>query len=245
MKPNALKAGVVLALVGAAAAWWFLHHDPYRNSYNVRELATWGLGAHLAKTFPGQRVLVFSNPFTRRDGTAKAILETEAAGLRGLKRGLGAKNPVEAVVLPELKPEALDNPRALLTDRECTTPLSFLVAPGEFDKACKEHPECALVVSLIGLPADLGRVECWQSPAPPRFALLLPDLPLLGGTAAVARALEGGKLAAFVLAKPGAPSADAPAGRDAEKEFARRFVLVTPANFEEVRRTYPGLFPRR
>jgi hypothetical protein len=190
-------------------------------------------------------VLVFSNPFTQRAGTAAAILEAEAAGLRGLRQGLGAATPVAAVVFPELKPDALDNPRALLTDRATTTPLSFLVAPGAFDRACKEHSDCEVAVSLIGLPVELNGVEVWQNPGAPRFALLLPDLPLLGDAASLERVLRSGKLAAFVLAKPGAPGADAPMGRDWEKEFERRFVLVTPENFEQVRRTYPGLFPRR
>lgn len=244
MKQGVILTGVVLALLGGVAAAWYFRNDPGRNAQRVRELATWGLGSHLAKAFPGQRVLVFSNPFTQHEGTAKAILQTEAAGVRGLRRGFGPQQAVAAVVFPELQPQALDNPRALFIDRETTTPLSFLVAPGAFDKALKEHPDCSLAVSLIGLPVDLGRVECWSSPGPPRFALLLPDLSLLGGGAAVEGALRRGKLAAFVLGRPGAPGSEAPVGRDLQREFDRHFVLVTPENFELVRRTYPGLFPR-
>ena len=87
MQRKAIQWVAVIALLGAAGVWCYFQADPYRNSYGVRELATWGLGSHLAKTFPGQRVLVFSNPFTQREGTAHEIVATEQAGLRGLNRG--------------------------------------------------------------------------------------------------------------------------------------------------------------
>ena len=121
--------------------------------------------------------------------------------------------------------------------------MSFLVAEDSFDRLVREHPDCDVIVSLIGLPAELERVSAWRTPGPPRFALLLPDLRLLGNAAALGEALKSGKLAAFVLNKPGAPEADVPVGKNVAKEFARRFLLVTAENFEEVARTYPQLFP--
>ena len=244
MKRASLRWALVVALLGALGWWTLARPTPYRNSLRARELATWGLADHLAAAFPGERALVFSNPFSQRKGTAKEIVAAETAGLRGLKRGFAAKVSLAAVVFPELRPNALDHPRSWFIDRETTTPLSYLVAPEAFDAAVAQHPDCRLVVSLIGLPVGLERIRCWQEPGGPHFALLWPDLRIIGNAAAVEQALRGGKLAAFVLPKPGAVSADAPLHGANETEFARRYVLVTRSNFGQVLQTFPGLLPR-
>ena len=76
-----------------------------------------------------------------------------------------------------------------------------------------------------------------------KFALLLPDLRIIGNNVALRSAMHSGKLAAFVLARPGAPETQpAPDGGFAA-EFEKRFVLVTPENVDQAMRTYPQLFP--
>ena len=245
MKRTFLFAGIGLALLAGLAAWWFFRETPQRNTLRTRELATWGLADHLARTLPGRRVVVLSNPFVQRSETAAAVREAEAAGLRGLKRGFGPALALEAVAFPPLKPGAETNPRAFFIDPETTTPLSYLVAPDAFDRVVQAHPQSELVISLIGLPVDLGRVACWRGEGPPRFALLLPDLRLIGDVAVLRGALARGKIAALVLARPGAPDAQLAPQGDLAAEFERRFVLVTSNSLEQIARTYPGLFPRR
>jgi len=184
--------GFVSLVAAAFGAWFWLKPNPHADALRVRELATRSLAEFLARTHPGKRALIVSNPFTQQTGTAKAILETEQAGVRGLREGFGPKVTVAAVVFPELKPEAWENPRDLLNDADTTTPLSYLVAPEAFDKLARQHPDCELIVSLIGLPVELSRCEVWNVPGPPRFALLLPDLRMVGDAAAVQQALRVG-----------------------------------------------------
>jgi hypothetical protein len=232
-----------LLLVAVAYGLWFaLKPDPEGNALRTREFATRGLAEHLARTQPGKRALVISNPFTQRKGTARGILQMEEAGIRGLRKGFAGKVTMGEVVFPELKPGALENPRAQITDADTTTPLSYLVATDGFDKLARQHADCEILVSLIGLPAELNECEAWKSPGAPRFALLLPDLRVLGDTAAVQAAVKSGKLAAFVVRKPGAPDDGAPPGRDFKSEFEKRFVLVTAENVDQVLQTHPGLF---
>jgi hypothetical protein len=234
---------VFVVLVAAGfSLWFFLKADPQGNALRVREIATRGLADHLARTYSGKRALIVSNPFTQQTGTAKAIVEMEQAGIRGLREGFGKSVPVAAVVFPELKPEARENPRALLVDVESATPLSYLVAPEAFDQLARQHADCELIVSLIGLPIDVGGTEAWKAIGAPRFALLLPDLKIAGDAAAVKSALKSGKLAAFVLARPGAPGDDTTPGRDWRAEFEKRFLLVTAQNVEQVMQAHPGLF---
>ena len=232
-----------VALVAAGfGVWIFLKADPQGNSLRVREIATRGLAEHLARTYPGRKALIVSNPFTQQTGTAKAIMEMEQAGIRGLREGFGKSVPVAAVVFPGLKPEARENPRALLVDVESATPLSYLVAPDAFDQQAKQHTDCELIVSLIGLPVDVGGTEAWKAVGAPRFALLLPDLKIIGDAAEVRAAMKGGKLAAFVLARPGSPDDDTAPGRNWKAEFEKRFSLVTPENVEQVIQAQSGLF---
>jgi hypothetical protein len=232
---------VVLAIgLGVALSW---RRGPHQDALQVRALATRGLAEHLARTFSGHRALVISNPFTRESGLPRKMREMEDAGLRGLKLGLGSKVSLAAVAFPELKPAAKANPRAVFIDPESTTPLSFLVADEAFDKLARQYPDCDLLVSLIGLPANLQRVQCWRDPAGPKFALLLPDLRVIGKSEAVRQAMHSGKLAAFVLARSGAPETRPAADGKFAAEFEKRFVLVTPEHVDQVMLTYPQLFP--
>ena len=237
---------IFLALVVAGAvAWFFTKADPQGTALLTRELAARGLAEELVRSQPGSRVLVMSNPFTQRAGIAKAIADMEQAGLSGLRTGLGTKATVGAVVFPELRTEAQDNPAALLSDVETTTPLSFLVAPDAFDKLIKQHGDCAVVVSLIGLPVELNRCEAWNASnisTSPKFALLLPDFRGIADAPVIINAVKSGRLLAFVLPKRGAPASDAPVGKDWKAEFAKRFVLVTAENVEQVAATSPELF---
>ena len=113
----------------------------------------------------------------------------------------------------------------------------------DLDKLARQHSDCALIVSLIGLPANLEQVKCWQSSTGPKFALLLPDLRWIGNAAAVAGAVKRGKLAAFVLAKPGAPGGESSPRGNFAAEFEKHFLLVTEQNIDQVVEQYPQLFP--
>jgi hypothetical protein len=205
-------------------------------------MATRGLAEYLARIQPGKHALIVSNPFTRQKGTAKAIVQTEQAGIRGLRKGFAAEVTIGAVAFPELEAEARDNPRALLGGADTTTPLSYLMTPDAFDKLARQHADCDLIVSLVGFPADLSRCEIWNAPGSPKFALLLPDLRMVGDAPLVQSAMKSGKLAAFVLRRPGAPDDDSVPGKNFKEEFEKRFVLVTAENVEQVLQTYPRLF---
>ena len=222
-----------------AGVWFFLRSQPGNYALAARELATRRLGEYLAQKFPGQRALLISNPFTQNANTASEIVATEKAGIDGIRKGLRDKLVLEAIAFPELKPEARTNPRAVFIDGETTTPLSFLVSADAFDKLAGQHPQAGLFVSLIGLPANVRELPCWQNEKP-KFALLLPDLRFVGNAAAVKQSLQNGKIAAMVLQKPGAPSVHRGVS---EQDFDRLFILVTADNIERTMLDHPQLFP--
>jgi hypothetical protein len=237
-----LLLGVAVLALAAGVMWFVRSRNPDRATWRTRELATWGLARAVAAQYPGKSVLIVSNPFTRRPGATPEVRAQEEAGLRGLREGFGAATPATNVVFPELKPGALEHPGSIEIDAATTTPLSYLMAPEAFDNLSRAHPECEVIVSLVGLPADLEPVQVWRAPGPPSFALLLPDLRPVGDAAAILRAVKSGKLAAFVLPRPGAPAEQTALGRDRDREFERRFLLVTSNTVDRVFAEFPRLF---
>jgi hypothetical protein len=238
------RSWIGLAFVALVAAvvgiQFFFGANPYGGALETREIATRGLAQALVARHPGKRVIILSNPFIKRPETDRRIVAMEEAGVRGLRSGLEGKLTIDDVVYPELRPEARENPRAVAIDTETTTPLSYLVATDAFDRAALEHPDAEILISLIGLPIELDKCEVWKKEGPPSFALLLPDLRMLGSAAAVAAAVKSGKLTAIVLARPNA-GADEKAGPDFKAEFERRYVLVTSDNVDELVRQSPEL----
>lgn len=240
MKRTLVLLLLLVAFVGGLVYQLFLKPTPQGSALRAREIATRGLADYLAAHHAGQRALVVSNPFTQRKDANPAIFDTEEAGLRGLREGLAGK-VASIIVWPELKPEALADPRALIAGRETVTPLSYCVTTDAFDKLTRTHPDCTLIISLVGLPAELDRCEAWNRIGAPKFALLLPDLSIVGDASAVEAAFKSGKLLACVLRKPGGLADHAPGHGSFKIEFEQRFVLLTAENAGPLLEANPGL----
>ena len=71
--------------------------------------------------------------------------------------------------------------------------------PASVERLAEAHPECGVIVSLIGLPARVDTLTLWNEKDPRSFALLLPDLRLLGAPAVAVGAFQCGKLLAAVI----------------------------------------------
>ncbi len=247
MDRNTLKnVGLALLVVGAGTlAAWRLGQSPERalraKALERRALAARFLGEQLAREHPGQTAVIVANPFTRQPGRPAEIYAFDEAGIRGLKAGWREGLKLAGILFPELDPAAGTNPAAVAVDAPTTTPLSFLTSPRAWDKLVEANPGATLLVSLIGLPATLRNLQLWGQPQP-RLGLLLPDLRMIGDTAAIQAAFGSGKLVAVVLNRPGAPPESAPLLSDAQAEFDARFLLITPHNVAETLHAYPGLF---
>ena len=164
------------------------------------------LGARIAKLRPECRVLVLSNPFTKESGYLNEKSQFERAGLHGLRKGLGRRSPV-TVVFPEIRPEYLANPQSVIIPSDSRTPLSFLIQPASVDQLAEAHPDCRVVVSLIGLPVGVNQLKIWNEKERRCFALLSPDLRVLGPPDQAVAAFQQENLLAAVLenSKSGEP----------------------------------------
>jgi hypothetical protein len=217
--------GAAILAVLAAAAFFFLRPKPA--ALGDRAEATRLLGDYLKKTFQPRAVLVIGNPFAQLPNRPAQVYAFENAGVEGLKSALGESVSLISAA-PRLKPEVIENPASAPIDPKSPTPLSFIVESSAFDELIKSHPECSVVVSLIGLPVTLSQFEAWTKPGAPHFALLLPDWRIIGDDAAIRSAFASGKLGAAVIERPGPGS---------------RYLLVESNNFTSVSQQFPQLFP--
>lgn len=228
---------LLVCLACAGAVWLYFRSDFSRGGLLSREVATRTLSEHLARQFPKQKVLAVSNPFTLKKGQPSHIYRYEEAGVRGLQKGFGSDKVI--VGFPKLLEGAAENPHAFSIPASSTTPVAFLLREGEFDLLAQKHQNCGLIISLIGIPTDLAKLQLWQKADGPKLAFLLPDLWMLGDKPAIAKAFKSGRIAAAVLNKPEAALEQMEA---AVKDFHKRYLLVTPENIDEMMANYPQLF---
>jgi hypothetical protein len=171
-----------------------------------------------------------------------AVVQQEEAGIKGLREGFGDRVESIDIAYPQLISEAYASPQSLIPDTSVTTPLSFLMAPDALQRLRKEFPDRNLWISQIGLPVGILTQDVWQSTSEPRFALLLPDLRVIGDAEEIRRAMLSGKLVAFVLTRQGQLFDTQTMGTDLAAEFAKRYVLVTAENVDAVLADFPELF---
>ena len=234
-----------LLLISAAALIIWRLHPLWRGDQAVlqaRTVAARVLAEELARRQPGAQALAIGNPYTQDAGRRADIYAFEKAGLLGVRQGLQGRIRLKTVAFPTLKPGAREDPRAVPIAPACRTPLSYLVAPDAFDALAREHADCHLFVSLIGLPAGIAQTPLWQTYGAPVFGLLLPDLRLLGTPAAIEEAFRSGRIVAAVIDKPGASTAPAAPDTDYHAVFDQLFLLLTADNVGETLRKYPALF---
>jgi hypothetical protein len=232
---------LLAAILGLVEAQFHLFRGLFGPaSLEHREIATQFLGEYLAAHYSGKKAVVLSNPFSTQPRQPREVYQYEKAGLRGLRRGLAKAVTIEEVAYPEIRPEFFRDRRSVPIDPGTSTPLSYIVAEDALDKIARQHPQAEILISLIGLPVNVLQTETWRMGR--KFALLLPDLRMLGNQSSIRAAFQSGKIAAIVLNKPGSPPDDQPLGRDPKMEFTLRFLLVTPENVDQCLKAYPRLF---
>jgi hypothetical protein len=177
------------------------------------------LGRDIAATYPNSKVLIVTGPnFEKNTRTMKLI--------DGLKAGLGSAAQCE-IDFPEPKVKDPNMP-------EDGFPIEEMMKAGDFDAILAKHPDCTMVVSVIGLPRDAEKMTVWQKPADerPKFALLSGDIHQYQN------AIKSGAIVAAVTYCPGVKFSEDPAPEDPKAAFDLRYLLVTPKNVDELSQKY-------
>jgi hypothetical protein len=213
--------GVVLVLIVAFVVLKS-PSSPKNQALADRELVMESLGKTIARLRPKSKALVLSNPFAKNAGYLDETSQYERAGLRGLRKGLGGDITV-TLAAPNLRADFLADQSSVAIPPDSRTPLSFMIDPAAVDQLASAHPECQVIVSLIGLPLGVEGLKIWDEKDPHCFAMLLPDMRVLGPPEKTFDGFQRGKLLAAV----------------AQDEKSGDPLIVTRENIQAVLATQP------
>jgi hypothetical protein len=186
------------------------------------------MGQTLAKNYQGSKALVITNKNYKKNKRAMTIID-------GLKEGFGSKIDLAAIdfVEPPQMPGAPGGPDAppMMIDE-------MMLTAEQFDALANAHPDCKLIISLIGLPMDAANMQLWAMEEDVR-----PKIALMNGEAnRLKEAIFAGYIAALISYKPGVKFSEEPAPSDPKVAFDKRFIMITTQDIEKIAQEYPKLF---
>jgi hypothetical protein len=199
--------------------------EAYETPLEARRAALRLLGEEIRHTASPTHALIFANPFTQEPGRSAEIYAFEEAGINGIQEGLGSEVEVE-VVFPKIQARFESDPASANAPPDSTTPLSYIMDPHSWEELLAQHPDCDVAFSLIGLPVGIQDTTFWNQNDPVGFALLKPDLSVLGAKESALAAFQAEKIIAAVV----------------EDGSIRKPLLVTRSNVVELLDTRAALF---
>jgi len=183
------------------------------------------LGEYLKDKCAGEKVLVIaSRDYDKNDRTKRLI--------DALKAGLGVSDvEVDTVTVEAMKDK-------MPAGGEFMMPIEEMMTAKDFDKVLEAHPDCKMVISMIGLPRDAANLKVLKMSKDKR-----PKIALLGGDIhAMKGAIAAGVVVAAVSYKPGVKYTEDAAPKDPKAAFDQRYLLVNPENVMQLSTEYKGLF---
>jgi hypothetical protein len=188
--------------------------------------ATMGyLGRYLAENFAGDRILLITSP------GSEASQERHDFMVKQFEQALAGK----LVILAEEKP-GTSVAAALGGDH---TQGDFIFTPESFDYMVKLHPECNLVVSLIGLPNNLKELKFWHMKPEKRPKLVV----AFASVYELKTAIKMGFIsAAITYNRSFKPNIAEELPDDADELFNQRYLLIDKKNIDRIATENPNMF---
>ncbi len=191
------------------------------------------LGAYAASKLTGKKVLFVMPP--NAEATRPHRICTDSM-LRGFQLACGESVQVVGRDAPTLPERAPDGKPFAPPDCSAEDWGSLWPNAAAFDAMIRRHlDKCDVVVSTIGLPAELGTMKFWKMKKRPGLVLVHGSVYELFG------AIRLRMVVAAVAGKPAAQPQHQSLGI-AAVPFAERCLLITPDNLYPIRKLYPGLF---
>jgi hypothetical protein len=184
------------------------------------------LGEKMRTKYPGVKTLVVANHNYQKSQRQQELIA-------GLKEGLGiaAITVVDTLEFPE-KDERMGPGEIEMM------PLEEMMTSREFDALLKKHPDCRLVITMIGLPRDASGMKLWTQDESKRPALAM----LNGEIHSLKNAIKAGLIAAAVSYRPGIKFSEDPCPENPQEAFDERYIIITPENVDEMAAKYDKLF---
>lgn len=193
------------------------------NELKFAKASSFVLGQELAKTMPGAKVLVIVDEQNAMNKRQNILID-------GLKEGFGTAITSVTVKTPQIK-----KPKG--APEEMMMPLMEMLKAKDFNKLIKQNKSCNLIITLIGLPMDIGGLSLWEdfedNPKKcPKLAILNGDISML------APAIQSGLIPAAVTHNPDARYTEDAAPSDMQAAFDVRYLLITQKDVKEIAKKY-------
>ena len=183
------------------------------------------LAQYMTKTVPDGKFIVLtdSNPAEKEKKAQQAVVD-------GLNEACAQEHADITVV-------------AVIPHKPSQAEQALLAAPGkftaaDFNKTLKRFPKCNILISLIGLPADLGNMKIAQTflktpKKAPKIALL--NCRVKG----MYKLMQGGFITAIVLPNPKKKYSEDSPVNDLRETFDMRYLLITKENMDKIAKEFP------
>jgi len=175
------------------------------------------LGKYLVENNPHGRVLVIT-------GWTDENKEIREKQIEELKKSLEPDSFVSAVEKLDVK--KYKNGSILLSDK---------IGARELDSIIEKHPECNIVITLIGLPYNAKEMDLWTKNSDSRPLVVLLD----GNISMLGWAIRE-RLLVAVIQKP-YWTYDKNVPEDPFKRFEQRYLIVDSKNLDNVLRIYKNV----
>jgi hypothetical protein len=175
-------------------------------------------GKYLAKKYPGKKALLISTRWSMKNKRTARVVE-------GLEKALGKGN----VKVDAIKIHAIG---AAYAERE------DLIRAKDFDALIAKHPDCDLIITMVGLPVDKVKMKNWNNP---RKHIVMLNANIYRHE----QAITSGRIVAAVAIKSGGKTPEFDSSNDPpppEEIFTSRYILVTPQNIKKLKKQYPIYF---
>jgi len=238
VNPLAKPMAIVLLVVVVICTALILKHNMgggdmearIANEMKYAKASTYILGKTLAKLKPGAKILLIVNKEQEGSQSTQKIL------IEGLKEGLGTSAKSILIKSPQYKkleggPEGAEGPDGMMM------PMMEMLTSETFNKMLAQNKSCNLVISLIGLPMDMGGLKLWSQfeedpKTTPKLAILNGDITMLYP------AIKSGLIPVAIAPNPDAKYTEDAAPTDKQKAFDVRYILVTTKNVDKIAKKY-------
>jgi hypothetical protein len=182
------------------------------------------LGQYLNKKFPNQKVLLLRDYYLWNNQRFWDIVLFLGIGLGGVD-----KIEIDSLRINNSRKKCLD------PNGEIVMPIEEIMTAADFDATISAHPDCSIIVSMIGLPYDKKKLKFWNNKNK-HLAMMNANIFDLKNF------IREERVVAAISFKPGVRFTDDPAPKNLKKAFNERYVLITPENISEMEKKYPKLF---